>query len=268
MTTSALDLQPYRLPLAPAPSRARHALDRGVAAEEYPGPDQALSLLIEQRTAYADGVRRSADGKALVLCTTDMPGVTPAMIDWWFGWHLPETARYQLWHPRAHLKAVCKEDRSHLPDDRARYVGNVSYVDEYIGSALQRLAIAFHPPASFGITGLDARGATAICARTSDRILASEGGCLVHLILPTDRGSEMRSAFWLGEIENQLPLVGPLITKLVNRPAIRTRVITDRFLLDLFEHCAEEMNHLVKYLPSLYRDVHAAGAASKTAART
>jgi hypothetical protein len=251
-----LDLQPYRLPIAPVSVSARRVIDRGVQRQDFLGADRALDVLNEQRDAYPDGVRRADNGTALVLCTTDMPSVTPAMIDWWFGWHLPDSERYKLWHPRAHLKARVKEDRSHLSDDRARYLGNVSYVDEYIGKVLTRLAIAFHPPASFGVTGLDARGATAICARTSDRILRSEGGCLVHLVLPTARGCEMRSAFWLGEIESQLPLVGPWVSRLVNRASVRSRVIPDRFLLDLFEHCSEEMNHLAKFLPNLYREVH------------
>jgi hypothetical protein len=224
--------------------------------QAFPASDQPLALLIDQRAVYMDGVRRADDGRVLVLCTTDLPGVTPAMIDWWFGWHLPETERYKLWHPLAHLKAVVKEDRSHLADDRARYVGNVSYVDEYIGKTLTRLAIEFHSPASFGVTGLDARGATAICARTADRVLASEGGRLVHLILPTSSGAQMRSAFWLGEIRNRLPIVGPLLTRLVNRRAIRERVITDRFALDLFQHCSEEMNHLAKFLPRLHAALH------------
>ena len=179
------------------------------------------------------------------------------MIDWWFGWHLPESARYRLWHPVAHVRARVHEDRSQLADDRARYLGNISHVDEYIGGSLKRLAIAFHEPDSFGFDPrtLDALGATAICARTSDRMLSSEGGRLVHLVVPTDEGSVMRSAFWLGEIRNQLPLVGPAITRLVNRASIRARVIPDRFLLDLFQHCSEEMNHLASFLPQLYRDV-------------
>lgn len=252
-----LDLAPYQLPLGPIPQQARAALRRGVLREDFPRLDQAFALLTEQRAAFPDGVRRAPDGTALVLCTTDMEGVVVPMIDWWFGWHLPESARYRLWHPRAHLEARVKQDRSQLSDDRARYVGNVSYVDEYIGSALQRLAIAFHPPASFGLPDLDALGATAICARTSDRVMSSEGGCLVHLLLPTPAGCQMRSAFWLGQIRSQVPLVGSLISRLVNRPGVRQRVIPDRFLLDLFEHCAEEMNHLKRFLPRLYADVHA-----------
>ena len=250
-----LDLEPYRLPLAPMPVNARLSYAQGVLQQEFPPVAQASSLLFDQRSAYPDGVRRAADGTALVLCTTDMPGVTPAMIDWWFGWHLPESARYRLWHPIAHLEAKVKEDRSQLSNHRARYIGNVSYVDEYIGKTLTRLAIEFQTPISFGFSGLDARGATAICARTVDRVRASEGGRLVHLILPTRAGSEMRSAFWLGEIQSRVPLVGSTLSRLVNRPSVRKSVIPDRFLLDLFEHCAEEMNHLGKFLPKLHADL-------------
>lgn len=138
-----LDLEPYRLPLAPMPEPARCVHERGISHQEFLPPEQAQSLLIDERDSHPDGVRRASDGKALILCTTDLPGVTPAMMDWWLGWHLPESARYRLWHPTAHLKSRVREDRSHLTDDRARYVGNTSYVDEYIGKTLERLAIEF-----------------------------------------------------------------------------------------------------------------------------
>ena len=252
-----LDLLSYRLPIAPMPEAAERVHARGVLQEEFLGPDQARAMMYERRDAFPDGVRRAQDGRALVVCTTQLPGVTPAMIDWWFGWHLPESARYRLWHPTAHIKAVVREDRSHLTDDRARYTGNVSDVDEYIGKGIHRLSIAFHPPQSFGLPSTPAREGTAICARTTDRVRKSEGGCLVHLITPTGSGSEMRSVFWLGEIKNLLPVVGPFITSLVNRAAVRRAVIPDRFLLDLFQHCSEEMNHLAKFLPNLYRDAQA-----------
>jgi hypothetical protein len=135
-------------------------------------------------------------------------------------------------------------------------VGNVSYVDEYIGKQLTRLAIAFQPPASFGLPDIYAQGSTAICARTTDRALRSEGGALIHLIVPTPEGCVMRSGFWLGELKSHLPVVGPYLDKLVNRPSVRTKAIPDQFILDLFEHCSEEMTQLKKFLPTLYRDVH------------
>lgn len=251
-----MDLTPYRLPISPVSPAGRRVLDRGVVARSFPRVEHAYSVLVEKRVAWSDGVYRSPEGTALVLCTTDMPGVTPGMIDWWFGWHLPESERYKLWHPKAHLKAVVKEDRSHLRDDRARYVGNVSYVDEYIGRQLTRLAIAFQTPASFDLPDIYVQGSTAICARTTDRAMRSEGGALVHLIVPTSTGCEMRSGFWLGEIKSELPIVGPYIDRLVNRASVRTKLIPNRFVLDLYEHCSEEMTHLQKFLPTLYRDVH------------
>jgi hypothetical protein len=249
-----LDLTPYQVPLAAMPEAARRVHARGVQRRDFPGVEHAAQVLLGDLEARADGVYRASDGRAWIVCTTALPGVTPAMIDWWFGWHLPASERYRLWHPQAHVAARCKEDRAQLHDDRARYVGNVSYVDEYIGAKLQRLAIEFRPPVELGFTELDAHVATAVCARTVDRVLLSEGGSLAHVVVRTPSGSEMRSSFWLGEVRNRIPLVGSLIDTVVNRPALRARVISDRFLLDLFQHCAEEMNHLPKFLPRLHAE--------------
>ena len=251
-----IDLTPYQLPLAPMSDAARATLERGVTVQSFLPPERAPSLLLEQRQSFPDGIRRAPDGTALVLCTTRMPNVSPAMIDWWFGWHLPDSNRYRLWHPTAHVRCSVKYDRSALPDGRARYIDNVSFVDEYIGPSLQRLAIEFKSPSTFGFTDLDARGATAICARTTDRVLRSEGGSLVHLVLPSEDGAEMLSAFWLGQITNRVPVIGGAISRIANRQFIRTRVISDAFLLALFQHCAEEMNHLARFLPRAYADLH------------
>jgi hypothetical protein len=179
------------------------------------------------------------------------------MIDWWFGWHMTATARYQLWHPLAHTWTQPKENREHLSNDRARYIGNVSYVNEYIGTSHKCFAIAFYSAEQFGFNNLDVMGATAICARTSDRMLRSEGGALVHLILPTATGCEMRSGFWLGDINPQWPVIGTLFKPMLNLPRIRRIAVTDRMALDLLRHCAEEMNHLARFLPTLYEDIHA-----------
>jgi hypothetical protein len=40
----------------------------------------------------------------------------------------------------------------------------------------------------------------------------------------------------------------------MNRPAARRRAIPDQVGLDLLRHCAEEMNHLARFLPALYAD--------------
>lgn len=250
-----IDLGDYMLPIASAPERILDAAAQGVRREEFLPMTQAR-LVLDAHALPADGVWRSKDGRVLVTCVTDLPGVTPEMIDWWFGWHLPSSDRYRLWHPKAHAASRVMEDRSSIRDDRKRYLKNVSYVDEYIGRTLEKLAIAFVPPEEFGFDDLDERGATTICARTSDRRAGGEGGCLVHLVVPSGIGSQMRSGFWLGEIRHKVALIDRLLGHVLNSRLMRSILVSDRMALDLLVHCGEEMNHLARFLPHLYADVH------------
>jgi hypothetical protein len=252
-------LDSYRLPMQPIPVAAKRAIERGIILRDFPAIGDAAALLTARGTDFPDGAYRSMDGRALVLCTTELADVTPPMIDWWFGWHLPESERYQLWHPMAHRKARCEFDRRACTNDRARYIGNVSYVDELIGPALQHLAIAFRDPAEFGFPLLAPEACTAICADTSDRLLHATGGSLIHWVERSTGGSTMRSGFWLGEVRCQMPLIGSLLNPLLNLPPARRLAISNRFLVDLLRHCAEEMNHLARFLPVLHADARNAG---------
>lgn len=247
-------LNKYRIPLAPAPARIKALVAKGVQAGPLTDARDAPRLL---NTPHApqEGVWRDHEGKVLVVCNTDFPDVTPAMIDWWFGWHLPFSERYRLWHPTAHVAARVKEDRSALADHRARYIGNESQVDEYIGKQLKHLAITFVPPALAGFTTLEQQGATAICAVTSDRWLRAEGGRLCHLVLPNGSGCQMRSGFWLGSIRHNMNALHFLLNGIYNSKTLRQRIVSDQFSLDLLQHCAEEMAHLAKILPGLYADM-------------
>jgi hypothetical protein len=256
-----LDLQPFKLDLLPAPAATLQAVARGVVVGDVPSHLQAQALL-GGALPPEPGVTRAPDGRVLITCVTDMPRVTPRMMDWWFGWHLPSSERYRLWHPQAHVAARVKEDRSTLPDLQARYVGNESHVDEYIGAKLMHLTIAFVPPSQFGISDLQAQGATAICAWTTDRSTQGRGGCLCHYIVPTPGGAQMRSAFWLGEIRHNFALVGLLVNGVLNTPLLRRALVPDRMVLDLLRHCGEEMNHLARFLPDLYRAATAADPAA------
>ena len=248
-----MNLDRFCIPLEPAPARIQQLIRAGVHHDHGPFTDSIPDLL-DTAEPPAEGVWRAADGTALIVCNTDFPGSTAAMLDWWFGWHLPSSERYRLWHPTAHVAARVKEDRSAAADARARYLNNESYVDEYVGRSLKHLAICFVEPEQFGFHGLDGRGATAICAVTRDRLLRAEGGHLCHLILPTARGCQMRSAFWLGNIRHQWQWAHRLLSGVYNSPFMRKRILSDRFCLDLLQHCSEEMNHLATILPALYRE--------------
>jgi hypothetical protein len=248
-----MELSPYQLPLAPVPPAVEDALGRGAQRGAVPAPSEAAAFL---RSAHELGhaVTRAEDGRLVITTTTELPGVTPDMIDWWFGWHLPHTERYRLWHPIAHVRAVVKEDRSALVGRRECYVNNTSFVDEYIGSVLMKLAITFLPPSGFGFSDDAGRSETVICARTADRSRHADAGFLVHRVAATPGGARMQSIFWLGEILPKVPVVGPLVAGLLNRPFIRRRLVPDSLGLALLRHCSEEMNHLAKFLPRLHHD--------------
>jgi hypothetical protein len=249
-----LDLSAFRRPMKPIPERVEKAIARGVAH----GPDllfaNAAKLLEPGGDGITDAVVRNSDGMLVVCCLTEMPGVTPEMWDWWFGWHGVSTERYKLWHPEDHVWSGVSEDRRTRPGLRDRYVGADSYVDERIANPeVLKLTISFRRPSSYGFDEIrvDKLG-TAICARVGFRGTPLNTGRLIHLIRRTANGSEMISRFWLGDIEAQIPLIGPLITPLLNMRARRLKLLPDEAGLRLLRHCAKEMNHLAAILPELH----------------
>lgn len=77
---------------------------------------------------------------------TDLPGITPAMWHWWFGWHGDDSNKYELWHPKAHHGAVWQDQIV----GRQAYIGRVSLVDETISQKAEKIAIHFQKPSSIG----------------------------------------------------------------------------------------------------------------------
>lgn len=247
------DLSSYLRPLREAPPRLAPALARGVQPAD--GPFTPFARMTDPGgDGVADGVWRHGDGTMTVACTTPMPGVNAAMWDWWFGWHSLSSARYRLWHPEAHQKSQLARDCRHLPIGRPRYLGNISAVDEFIGPQMTRLAIAFVPPAEFGMdeAKVDALG-TAICANVSLRAERMQTSRLVHLIENTVDGCVMHSRFQLGQFRSGVPLLGPLLSLLVNRPGPRRKLANDGVGSALLQHCFEEMHHLAAILPALHQ---------------
>jgi hypothetical protein len=223
--------------LPPLPDRYRRAIDDG---ESGPGPalgiDTVGDLLEAGYCPVETGLARAADDTLCVAVWTPWPGATPAMVDWWFGWHLARTDRYKLWHPQAHVFAQARFDLTGVDGltDRQRYVGNTSWVDEYVGPLLTRLAITFVDPADWGVTydDLAASGhGTAVCATVADSDHGTELARLIHAVRTTDYGCEMRSRFYFGP--GTPDLLGP----------------------PMLDHCATEMLNLADFLPRLHADV-------------
>lgn len=234
------------------------AIDAGpLPSRMVPSRAQTIRMLNSPETAEVEtGYGRTSRGEVFVACLTAMPGVTPAMWDWWFGWHSDQSAKYKLWHPEAHRYVGIKRNRVDVAGltDRQRYVGNVSYPDEVIGGALNQLAISFVEPSSFGID-VSRVGGTAICARVGTPLAPVDIGLLVHQVRPVPGGSQMRSRFYLN-----VPHLGGFDAAALGCAVKRGLVLPSaivfpvEFGAELLRHSGEEMNHLAQRLPDLYAE--------------
>jgi hypothetical protein len=238
--------------MAPLPRHVAEALEHGPQA----GPtllafDDAPSLDNEGYQQTENGYGVLADGSVQVAVRTDMPGVTPAMWEWWFGWHSCDSRRYKLWHPRAHISAAWQDRDDTGREDLARYVGRTSLITEYIGSSMLRAAIRFVTPATFGLPAAD-ETTVPVCARVGSRDIPVDAGWFVHHIRLTGDGGEMRSRFWLGGPHISVRSA-PGLANLAVRP-LTSRIFgaSANYARDLMVHCAQEMNHLAGFLSALY----------------
>jgi hypothetical protein len=231
--------------MAPLASHVRDALLVGPVAAPALDPETG---------ALDTGYALDEAGTLHVAVCTAMPGVSPAQIDWWFGWHSDDPARYRMWHPLAHVHARWADGRNDDPrTGRARYVGRTSIVEEFIGSERARAAIEFVAPATFGLDAAafaDPARATAVCARIHFAGAPVEIGRLVHEVCAVAGGAEMRSRFWLGGPFAHVHGIGGVLSPLVRRVR-RPSLAMGR---DLLVHCAQEMSHLATFLPALHAE--------------
>jgi hypothetical protein len=233
--------------MAALPRHVVEALEHGPQAAPVLAAFEDTGALLDegyQKTENGYGVLR--DGGIQVSVRTDMPGVTPAMWAWWFGWHGSDSRRYKLWHPRAHVSASWSDGGA---DET--YLGRTSEVQEYLGSQFTRAAIQFVDPAVLGIH--ETGDQVAICARLGSGALPIDVGWLVHHVRPTHAGVEMRSRFWMGGRHVAIRK-GNRLADAAIRP-IAARQLPDP--CDLMVHCAQEMNHLAGFLPALYESLGA-----------
>jgi DAPG hydrolase PhiG domain len=238
--------------MAPLPTHVAEALQHG------PQGGMALSAFDDAARVADEGYQQTEngygvleDGSYQVSVRTDMPGVTPAMWSWWFGWHGCDTRRYKLWHPRAHLFAAWKDvdDTGRQGDER--YVGRCSLISEYIGSSMLNGAIQFVAPAEMGCPP-NSDDAVAICARLGAGDAPVDVGWFIHHVRSTHSGAEMRSRFWMGGPHIAVRKAPGVASRAVRPIASRILGNPESSGRNLIVHCAQEMNHLAGFLPDLY----------------
>ena len=223
----------------------------GQATELFPPVSESYRMADAGYWAIETGYSRGSDGSLNVFCLTEMPGVSPYMWDWWFGWHGCEARRYKLWHPKAHISAQWADGRK---DET--YIGRTSLISEYLGSQKKKAAISFVAPSTMGLdeTKLTEQGEVAICARIGLPCTPLKAGWLLHHLRPVDGGSEMRSRMWMGgkkvAFGSQPNPISPVLRVLL-------RPFSNVLLPDANEmltHNAQEMAHLAGFLPKLYAE--------------
>ncbi len=186
------------------PTHISEALIAGPQASQLlPSLNEATLLAEPGYKHFENGFGVTEDGAAVVAVLTHMPNITPAMWDWWFGWHGCDSRRYKLWNPDAHLYACWKDGLTKMPGStyKESYLNRTSFIDEFVGSTKLSLALQFVSPTTFGFDEknfLDDQKSTIICARVGLSEAPIDSGYLIHQIRRINNGSEMRSRFWLG----------------------------------------------------------------------
>lgn len=243
--------------------------------------ERAADILLGQweglQSPERGGFCRLPDGGLFVTATTHMPGVSGAMLQWWFTW-CDTGYKYKVWHPEDHVWCTwdTRPGEAKQPDAPsfsriAGYeIGRTHVVTEHLGKAFGRRAedlhIQFLDPAGFGFTreACEAAGvAWVCCCRTCvdnepglGRVAA---GRMIHIARKTSGGLELRSFFWLGKDTERLPDPdGPsfpphwLFRRLSGVPFVKRAILKDVQGEALTRHAFEEFNTLAAVLPRLF----------------
>ncbi len=251
---SAADLSPYLERPLTAPT-AQELQDAGAGPRD-PGSALALSqvdrLLDPDPLEVETGWWLLPDGTAQVAARTPMPGVSTEMVDWWFDWHPREAIRYRIWHPLAHF-----ENSLQPPSEPGAkpYWDAVHHPVEDVGAGVVHARIHFQDPSRLGMSPAALRGAqvgTVLAAEVGDDRRHVRHSLMFHVFLCEGDGLLLRSRFWLGAAIRPYGPAGALLGGLLNRPAVRRRMLPAAAPPALARHCVEEYANLAALLPELY----------------
>ncbi len=206
--------------------------------------DEAVNLANKGYAEIETGYSIEKSGEIRVAILTEMPRVSPEMWDWWFGWHGSHDNRYKLWHPKAHKSAHWQDGK-----DDVAYIGRTSVIQEFIGKSMEHASISFVAPTEIGIKPQNED--VFICARVGYTNYPIDFGWLLHQVRPTENGAEMRSRFWFGGEHIKVRGDGA-ISNAASKFLQKIVPAQEQRAKDLLIHCAEEMNHLAKFLPEIY----------------
>ena len=233
----------YELPIDPVPKDLAEKI-------------QTMSHMDAEGMAYADinnmfdegylscefGLFHNPDGGSMVANLTDMPGVTTEMFDWWFAWHGLDSMRYIIWDKDDHYYCQTQNVRQALDESlsmKERYWNTEHEVKEALSDDMEPIPtrLKFVPPETIGFDPERLK-------TFKGTIIATPGPLLMfHFLRPTEKGSELRSRFFVGYMATE--------NGIVRVPALPTEDEKGRTML---MHNIKEFTHLAKILPGLYNE--------------
>jgi phloretin hydrolase len=242
-------------PLSPPDPAVLEAVEGGpIDPGRADSRDDVDALLDPAALPQENGWCLLPDGCGYVAIRSEMPGVSGEMVDWWFDWHPRDPIRYRVWHPLAHEHNRLEPAAS--PGEKP-YWDTVHHPVEDIGTGTVHARISFVRPQSlgFGAGALDRPDVAAIVGGfAGDDRRRMQHTKMVHVFLRSNGGVALRSRFWLGAaLRPYAPKpLADLGAALLNRPAVRRRLLPKNAARALARHCAEEYANLAALLPELY----------------
>ena len=236
-------------PLAPIPQEKLDIWNGPMA-------DPALATPIERRNDFLDGnvalsigFTVAPNGTGFVANSTFMPGVTPEMFDWWFGWHsVGPDLRYKLWDKEDHYYA-----RAMTPDyvldpkvpNREKTWGVTHDILEDIGLGAEPLKLTFFKPSDLGYD------MTKIGTPTCSTMVCAVGvsgspAVMTHKAVAAEGGIWCQSHFWMGYGLNEDGAIIQLVPD--------GQSVPESFPRALFGHNIKEFSNLAALLPELYAE--------------
>ena len=244
-------LHDMAMPALSAPMDPAHALTLT--------SDSLNTLLQPGHHAVENGYCELPDGSAYTASLVPFDGCTGDMLKWWFWWHAVEPARYTLWYPHNHIRAVPRNreilTRPGLSDEE-RYIGTTHDVDEYIGPECLPISIQFVDPAELGLDTsrfAEAGIVAHACARVRMRKPNLSACTMLHLARRTESGFELRSRYFIAH-HADLQVFGmnlslePWATWL----GIKRKIAGARVAYEQLLHDQIEFTHLSTFLADLY----------------
>lgn len=245
----------YDLPLTPVDPAKLKVLANGPLnpAEALP-IERRNDLFLPGYLPGETGFCVLENGAGYISNLTKMPGVTPAMFDWWFAWHSLEYLRYRIWDPEDHYYARQQMRAKTLDQSlpmRERTWGTVHHIQEDIGLGVENIILNFRYPHEMGYD--EAKVGTDACAA----MMCADGhghkpgeglvAIMLHFVREIEGGIELRSRFWIGYAFQNGELV-KVVPDGVSVPLAGPQA--------LFAHNIKEFGHLAAILPQVYAEEH------------